>query len=112
MADPVDYLPGIYQQFRERYPTVASAQDALGREVTATAPFDQRTIRLLKLALAVGAQAEGAVRSNTRKALSLGASADEIRAVAVLAVTTCGFPTAIAGLGWIEDVVTAEVGRG
>jgi alkylhydroperoxidase/carboxymuconolactone decarboxylase family protein YurZ len=112
VADPVDYLPGIYQRFRERYPAVAGAQDALGREVAATAPFDQRTIRLLKLALAVGAQAEGAVRSNARKALSLGASADELRAVAVLAVTTCGFPTAIAGLSWIEDVVTAEVGRG
>ena len=47
------------------------------------------------------------MRSNTRKALSLGASADELRAVAMLAVTTCGFPTAIAGLGWIDEVISA-----
>jgi alkylhydroperoxidase/carboxymuconolactone decarboxylase family protein YurZ len=112
VADTVEYLPGIYQQFRERFPAVAGAQDALAREVAAAAPFDARTVRLLKLALAVGSESEGAVRSNARKALSLGANADELRAVAVLAVTTCGFPTAVAGLGWIEDVVAAEVGRG
>ena len=107
MADPGEYLPGIYEEFRERYPAVASAQDALAREMAAAAPFDERTVRLLKLALAVGAQSEGTVRSNTRKALSLGASADELRAVAMLAVTTCGFPPAIAGLGWIDEVISA-----
>lgn len=112
MAEPADYLPGIYQQFRQRFSAVAGAQDALAREVSAAAPFDQRTLRLLKLALAVGRESEGAVRSNARKALSLGASADELRSVALLAVTTCGFPTAVAGLGWIEDVVSAEVSHG
>lgn len=59
MADPGEYLPGIYEEFRERYPAVASAQDALAREMAAAAPFDERTVRLLKLALAVGAQSEG-----------------------------------------------------
>ena len=29
----------------------------------------------------------------------------EIRHVALLAITTWGFPTAIAGLGWIEEVL-------
>jgi hypothetical protein len=33
---------------------------------------------------------------------------DEIRAVSLLAITTCGFPTAIAGLRWIEDVLQGE----
>ena len=112
MADPAEYLPGIYQEFRERYPMVASAQDTLAREMASAAPFDERKVRLLKLALAVGAQSEGAVRSNTRKALSLGANADDLRAVAMLAVTTCGFPTAIAGLGWIDDVVAAQSDQG
>jgi arsenite/tail-anchored protein-transporting ATPase len=26
-------------------------------------------------------------------------------------ITTCGFPTAIAGLGWIDDVIAAETER-
>jgi 4-carboxymuconolactone decarboxylase len=45
------------------------------------------------------------VRSNARKALEAGDTAAEIRHVALLAITTCGFPTAIAGLGWIEEVL-------
>lgn len=71
-------------------------------------PFDERTAHLVKLALALGAQGDGAVRSNVRKGLGHGVSAEEMRAVALLAITTCGFPTAIAGLGWINDVCAAE----
>ena len=45
------------------------------------------------------------MRSNAGKALEAGDTAAEIRHVALLAITTCGFPTAIAGLGWIEEVL-------
>ncbi len=103
-----DYLPGIYQQFLERYPEVAEAQGALAKAIRERNPFDERTDRLIKLAVAVGAEAEGAVRSNARKALQHGASLDEVRAVALAAVTTCGFPTANAALGWIEEVAAAK----
>jgi 4-carboxymuconolactone decarboxylase len=102
-----DYLPGVYQQFLDRFPEVAAAQGALARTIRESNPFDERTDRLIKLAVAVGAEAEGAVRSNVRKALSHGASLEEIRAVALAAVTTCGFPAAIAALGWIEEVAAA-----
>jgi 4-carboxymuconolactone decarboxylase len=102
-----DYLPGIYQQFLDRFPEVAEAQGNLARTIREQNPFDDRTDRLLKLAIAIGAEAEGAVRSNVRKALQHGATLDEVRAVALAAVTTCGFPTAIAALGWIEEVATA-----
>jgi alkylhydroperoxidase/carboxymuconolactone decarboxylase family protein YurZ len=103
-----DYLPGIYTQFLERFPDVAEAQGALARAVRQRTPFDDRTDRLLKLALAIGAEADGAVRSNVRKALQHGATLDEVRAVALNAITTCGFPTAVAALRWIEEVAAAE----
>ena len=45
------------------------------------------------------------MKSNARKALAAGASPDEVRQVGILAITTCGFPTAIAGLGWIDEVL-------
>ncbi|MFG2053212.1 carboxymuconolactone decarboxylase family protein [Micromonospora sp. NPDC048930] len=102
-----DYLPGIYVQFLERFPEVAEAQGALARTIRERNPFDDRTDRLIKLAMAIGAEAEGAVRSNVRKAMAHGASLDEVRAVALAAITTCGFPTAIAALNWIEDVTAA-----
>lgn len=103
-----EYLPKVYTDFTERYPQIADAQGALARAVATASPFDERTTRLLKLAVAIGAEADGAVRSNTRKATDQGVTEDELRAVALLAITTCGFPTAIAGLGWIDDVLAAE----
>jgi 4-carboxymuconolactone decarboxylase len=104
-----DYLPDVYQAFRERHPEVAAALDALGEAGDTAGPLDEKTQRLVKLGLAIGSEARGAVRSNTRKALNVGATQPEIHHVAVLAITTCGFPTAIAGLEWIDEVLaTAE----
>jgi 4-carboxymuconolactone decarboxylase len=101
-----DYLPTTYRAFRETYPDVANALDRVGQATDAAGPLDERTRRLVHLAIAVGALAEGAVRSNTRRALDAGATVEEIRQVALLAITTAGFPTAIAGTSWIEEVLT------
>ncbi|MGI8663399.1 MAG: carboxymuconolactone decarboxylase family protein [Acidimicrobiales bacterium] len=100
-----DHLPQIYISFRDTYPDVAEALDGLGQSTEAAGPLDEATQRLVKLALAVGSLAEGAVRSNVRKALEAGDTAEQITHVALLAITTCGFPTAVASLGWIQDVL-------
>jgi alkylhydroperoxidase/carboxymuconolactone decarboxylase family protein YurZ len=99
-----DHLPGIYTQFRTDYPEVAAAQDALAKTVAVAGGLDERTIRLVKLGIAIGALAEGAVRSNARQALAAGATEAEVRQVALCAITTRGFPAAAAALGWIDDV--------
>jgi 4-carboxymuconolactone decarboxylase len=103
-----EHLPDVYLGFRSSYPAVTAALDGLGETVDGAGPLDERTARLVKLGLAIGATADGAVRSNARKALAAGASPDEVRHVALLAITTCGFPTAMAGLGWVDDVLAAE----
>jgi len=100
-----DYLPDVYTSFRDQFPDVASALDRVGSAADAAGPLDSKTMRLGKLALAIGASAEGAVRSNVRKAHAEGATPDEIRQVAVAAITTVGFPATIAALGWIEEVL-------
>ena len=100
-----EHLPNVYLRFRDSYPAVAAALDGLGEAVDGAGPLDERTARLIKLGLAIGASAEGAVRSNARKALAAGATAAEIRHAALLGVTTCGFPAAIAGFGWIDEVL-------
>ena len=58
------HLPRIYLAFRDDYPEVAEALDELGRSTEQAGPLDARTQRLVKVALAVGSLAEGAVRSN------------------------------------------------
>jgi 4-carboxymuconolactone decarboxylase len=99
------YLPDTYTRFRNGHPEVASALDAVGSAVDGAGPLDARTMRLVKLALAIGAGAEGAVRSNVRKATTEGAGEAEIRQVALAAITTVGFPACVAGLSWIDDVL-------
>ena len=100
-----EYLPNVYLRFRDGFPDVAAALDGLGEAADAAGPLDERTVRLVKLGLAIGGESEGSVRSNARKALAAGASPEELRHVAMLAITTCGFPTGIAGLGWIDEVL-------
>ena len=103
-----EHLPNVYLKFRDGFPDVAKALDGLGEAVAAAGPLDERTAGLVKIGLAVGAAAEGSVRSNVRKALATGATPDEIRQVAVLAITTCGFSSAIAGAGWIDEVLDSQ----
>ena len=103
-----EHLPMIYENYRERFPDVAAATDAVGTATAEAGPLDERTQRLVKLGIAIGAVAEGAVRSHARRALDLGAGPDELYQVALLAITTAGFPTAIAGLQWIDEVLVAR----
>jgi 4-carboxymuconolactone decarboxylase len=70
------HLPNVYVKFRNGFPGVASALDGLGEAVDAAGPLDERTARLVKLGLAIGAAAEGSL--------------------------------AIAGAGWIDEVLDTE----
>ncbi len=106
-----EYLPEPYTTFRDRYPQVADATDDLGRQVGDAGPLSDREQRLAKLGVAIGALAEGAVRANVRKSLDAGITIDEIRQVALLAITTAGFPAAIAAMTWVDEVVTARAER-
>jgi alkylhydroperoxidase/carboxymuconolactone decarboxylase family protein YurZ len=105
-----DYLPDVYVRFRERYPDVAESLDAMGRASEAAGGLDARSQRLVKLGVAIGALAEGAVRSNVRKARAAGVSDDDTRQAAVLAISTAGFPAAIAALAWIDEALDADPG--
>jgi 4-carboxymuconolactone decarboxylase len=78
---------------------------SLTRVSDGAGPLDDRSCRLVKLGIAIGALAEGAVRSNARKARDAGVTPDEIRHAAVLAITTRGFPAAVAALGWIDEAL-------
>ena len=60
------------------------------------------------IGIAIGAQAEGAVRSHTRRALAEDMHPEELRHVGLLALTTIGFPHTVAGLGWIEEVIGSK----
>jgi AhpD family alkylhydroperoxidase len=100
-----DYLPATYRRFRADNPEVADALDRLGAATEQAGPLDPRTQHLVQLGMAVAGQAEGAVRSHARRALEAGATVEELRHVVLLAISTSGFPTAMASSSWVDEVV-------
>jgi alkylhydroperoxidase/carboxymuconolactone decarboxylase family protein YurZ len=105
MTEPSALPPSGAGQFATTYPGVWEAYTALGKASADVGPLDASARRLVKLALAIGAGSEGAVHSHVRQAVADGATADELRQVAILAITTLGFPAAMAAFSWINDVL-------
>lgn len=103
-----DHLPNIYVAFRERFPAVAQNQDALAASVDSAGPLDEKTARLIKLGIALGSQADGAVRSNVRKAIQAGATQEEVEQAILLGLTTRGFPATVAAWQWMTEVIQDE----
>lgn len=99
-------------RFASDFPDIWRAYQALGASAAASGPLDERSRRLIKLAMAIGANSEGAVHSHCRQAISEGFSAEEIRQVCNLAITTLGFPAAIAALSWVNDMIGGETEQG
>ncbi len=97
--------PKQFRKFQKDYKKVADAYEHLGAAVHAAGPLDAKTRALIKLGISTGARLEGAVHSHVRKALDAGATAAELKQVALLALTTIGLPSMMASLSWIEDVL-------
>lgn len=101
-------LPKTYTTAIERYPELMKAYHSLAEEAQQAGPLTERERHLVKLALAVGLGSEGGVHSHTRRATEAGLSADEIRHVALLGVTTIGFPAMMRSLSWMNDHLEGE----
>jgi alkylhydroperoxidase/carboxymuconolactone decarboxylase family protein YurZ len=100
-----DSLPRVVQEIAQAYPEVWAAYNRLGDAVSTAGPFDARTERLVKLAVAIGAGREGAAHSHARRGLKAGLTPAELRQVALLAITTLGWSGAVTSYCWIEDVL-------
>ncbi len=94
--------PKMYQKFVRRYPKLSQAWDLMA-EQGQEGPLDGKTVRLIKLGIAIGAMREGAVHSNVRKAGALGISREEMEQVVALAASTLGLPSTVAVFSWIQD---------
>lgn len=99
------YLPDIYKEFKQQFPEIAKAYDELAVKCHGWGPLDEKTRRLIKLGVAMGLSSEGGVRSHARRALEEGITSDELRHAVILAFTTAGFPTMIAAMKWVGEVI-------
>ena len=103
-------LPPAYARFQRTFRRVWTAYDHLGAAVHREGPLQPKFRELIKLGIAIGGRLEGAVKAHTRLAVEQGATKEEIRQVALLAITTSGFPTAMAALTWVDDVLSKRRG--
>jgi len=101
-------IPARFQEFAKKYPKVIASYEELAGECRGSGPLSERDQALVKLGIAAGSQAEGAVHSQVRKALDLGIQPDEIRHAILLALPSIGFPRMMASLTWAEDVLKQE----
>ena len=86
--------PKRYREFVAQYPLLWEAWEKLGA-AGREGPLDERACRLVKLAVAMGAMREGAVRSGTRKALAAG---------------TLGMPSTVACFSWMTEAAAKRKG--
>ena len=94
--------PETYKEFIQRYPNLGKAWELAAEEGT-KGPLDPKTIRLVKLGIAMGAMREGAVHAGIRKALAMGASKEELDQIVALLAGTLGFPSTVAVYSWVRD---------
>ena len=94
--------PDTFIAFTQQYPAVAEAWRLI-QDAGTVGPLDEKTQRLVKLAVAIGCLREGAVHSAVRKAIAVGVTGAEMDQVITLAAGTLGFPASVAVFAWVRD---------
>jgi 4-carboxymuconolactone decarboxylase len=104
-------LPDNFLRFKKEHPEIYEAFEELGRRLHETGPLSERERRLVKLGIAVGLGTEGGVHSAVRFALAGGCSTEDVSHVVRLAITTIGWPRALAAMSWVQDRLDGEPDR-
>ena len=97
--------PQAHKDFIAKYPQLGKAWEliaAAGQQGS----LDEKTVRLLKLATAIGAMREGSVHASVRKALAMGIPRTEIEQVVAVAASVLGLPSVVATHTWVQDELT------
>lgn len=94
--------PRAFDEFSKTFPMLREAWDRMG-DAAKEGPLDEKTARLVKLGVAIGAMREGAVHSSARKALALGVSREELDQVVAIAASIIGMPSSVAVWTWLRD---------
>lgn len=103
-------LPKVAAQLAKSHPELWEAYQRLGEAVSEGGPLGARERRLIHLAYALGSASEGSAHSHARRALAEGLTAEELEHVALLQVTTLGWPQAVRALTIVQDVTEAAGG--
>lgn len=100
----LDRVPRRYRQMHQSHPELMRAYEDFGAATRSAGPLSEREIALVKLAISIGANLEGAAHSHCRKAIGAGCDVDDLMHVATLSGPTMGFPAMMRARGWVSDI--------
>jgi len=98
-------IPEHYEKVKKYHPDYLEAVERLGVIAKKSGPLDEKTTQLIQLAASIAIKSEGAVHSHTRRALEAGVTKEEIRQSVLLLTNTLGFPSVMAGMSWVNDIL-------
>ena len=99
------YLPKLFKDFTENYPGIQEKYKDLSDTCSAAGPLDKKTQELVKFGVAIGTNSRGGVMSHTRKAISEGATKEEVMHVILLSLTAVGFTHMMAAMSWVGEIL-------
>ena len=93
-------LPKTFKEFVKRHSAIWDAHEQLAIACAEAGPLDRKTRELIKVGISVAAGLETATKRHTIMAKENGAGEEEIYQAVLMAMTTCGHPTTVAGWQW------------
>lgn len=101
-------LPKTFKQIVAQYPKVWEAHEQLTMACAEAGPLDRKMVELIKIGICVSGAYETATKRHAIMAKENGATNKEIYQVVLMAMTTCGHPTAAAGWKWVHSAIGAD----
>jgi len=86
-------VPGLYAEFRMKFPEILEQNERVGPDGARVGPLDEKTRALVKIGIAAASLHLTSVTTQVARAREAGATEDEIMHAMLLVIPTCGFPT-------------------
>jgi alkylhydroperoxidase/carboxymuconolactone decarboxylase family protein YurZ len=100
--------PKNFMKLKEKYPELMTACESAGELGRQAGPLQDSFTHLVQLAGCVALRSEGGVHSHTRRALSAGATPEEVYHTLMVLISTVGFPAVSAAFSWVNDVIEKQ----
>ncbi len=98
-------LPKTFKDFRKVHPDLGEAHQNLTQACAEAGPLDRRTRELIKIGISVASGLETATKRHALMAIEHGATEEEAYHAVLMAITTCGYPRAMAGWQWANNAL-------
>ncbi len=95
--------------FIDKHGEVYQAYEEFGQAISKGGPLDEKTQRLIKVAISTTEKNHYSLKTHIKKALKSGCTMEEIEHTILLVAPTAGFPTAMSAIIAIREELGKEI---